>query len=119
MVRTIAVILLILVGIVGVASGIWGLSLQQNSEVDPALLDAAQTVLGYADTAMEAVDSKVSEWTGGKLDVTGLLNNLVGDEVDLTDDGSMRRFAFLYATELLLSGIICIETGLLLKRSKR
>lgn len=114
MIRTLIAILLIVLGIVGIAGGIWGFSLQQESGVDPNLLSAAQTVLGYADSAMTAVDSKVEELTGGKQTLTNLLNDLVGKDVDLTSDLSMKLFAMKNALVILLSGVIGVETGLLL-----
>ena len=119
MIRSIISILLIIVGVVAIAGGVWGLSLQQSSQVDPNLLGAAETVLNYADSAMQTIDGAVSGSTDGKLDVTGLLNNLVGDKIDLTDKGSVERFAFLYATEILLGGIIGVQTGLLLRKYGR
>lgn len=118
MLRKIIILLLIVVGIVCIASGVWGLSLQHNGEVDPALLGAAETVLDYAGNALDTMDSTVSDWTDSRLNVTDILNSLVGDAVDLTDKSSMTRFAFLYATELLLGGIICVQTGLLIRKYK-
>ena len=114
MIRTLIALLLILVGIVGIAGGVWGLSMRMDSDVDPNVLGAAQAVLGYADNAMSAADNKVSEWTGGKFTITGFINDLVGDDVDLTNDWSVKSFAFWHATEILLSGIIGVETGLLM-----
>ena len=114
MLRTLIAILFILLGIVGIAGGIWGLSMQMSSDVDPSLLSAAEAVLGYADSAMSSVDGTVSDWTGGKFTLTGLINDLVGEDVDLTSDTSVKWFAFAHATEILLCGIIGIETGLLL-----
>lgn len=114
MLRTLIAILFILLGIVGVAGGVWGLSMQMSSDVDPNLLSAAETVLSYADSAMTSVDSAVSGWTGGNLTVTGLLNDLVGEDVDLTSDASVKWFAFAHATEILLCGVIALQTGLLI-----
>lgn len=114
MIRTLTAILLILVGIVGIAGGVWGLSMRMDSDVDPNVLSAAQTVLGYADSAMSTVDGKLSEWTGGNFTLTGFVNGLVGDDVDLTSELSVKSFAFWHATEILMGGIIGVETGLLL-----
>lgn len=114
MIRTLTAILLILVGIVGIAGGVWGLSMRLDNEVDPNVLNAAQTVLNYADSAMTTVDGKLSELTGGNFTLTDFINGLVGDDVDLTSDMSVKAFAFLHATEILLGGIIGVETGLLL-----
>lgn len=114
MTRTIIAILLIVVGVVCIAGGIWGISMQIGSDVDPNLLGVAQTVLGYADGAVESADSWLSGITGGKLTVTGILNSAVGDTVDLTNEWSVKSFVFWHATEILLGGIIGVETGLLL-----
>lgn len=114
MFRTLIAILLILVGIVGIAGGIWGFSLQVGSDVDPTVLDAAKTVLDYADSAMNTADDWLSDLTGGKFTLTGVVNDAVGDGIDLSSDWSVSWFAFSHALEILLCGIIGVETGLLL-----
>ena len=119
MIRTLIAILLILVGIVGIAGGVWGFSLQVGSEVDPTVLNAAKTVLNYADSAMSSADNWVSSITGGKATVTNFINDMVGDGVDLTSDWSVSWFAFSHALEILLCGIIGVETGLLMFKSRR
>lgn len=112
--RTLIAILLILVGIVGIAGGVWGFSLRMDSDVDPNVLGAAKTVLNYADTAMDTADSWVSSITGGKATITGLVNSMVGDGIDLTSENSVSWFAFSHALEILLCGVIGVETGLLM-----
>ena len=119
MTRKIIILLLFVIGIVFIAGGIWGLSLRQDSKVDPTLLGAAETVLTYADSALNTVNDAVADWTNDTINVTNLLNGLVGDAVDLTDESSLSRFAFLHAIELLLGGVVCIETALLARKSGR
>ena len=53
MLRTLCIELLIVLGVVGIAGGIWGLSLRAESDVPAELLGAAQTVLDYADKAFD------------------------------------------------------------------
>ena len=114
MTRTIIAILLILVGVVGIAGGIWGFSLQIGSDVDPNVLNAAKTVLDYADSAVNTADDWLSDLTGGKLTLTGVVNDAVGDGIDLNSEWSVKTFAYFHAMEILLGGIIGVETGLLL-----
>ena len=116
--RTIIAILLIVIGVVGIAGGVWGFSLRIGSEVDPTVLNAAKTVLDYTDTAMTAADDWLSDLTGGKSTLTGIINDMVGSNVDLTSDWSVSLFAALHALEILLCGIIGVETGLLLFKFK-
>lgn len=117
--RTLIAILLILVGVVGIAGGIWGFSLRAGSEVDPTVLNAAKTVLDYTDGAMTAADDWLSGLTGGKSTFTGIINDMVGNGVDLTSDWSVSWFACLHALEILLCGIIGVETGLLMFKFRR
>ncbi len=119
MVRTLIAILLILLGIVGIAGGIWGFSLQVGSDVDPNLLSAAKTVLDYTDSAVGKADSWLLEVTGGKGSLTDLINGAVGGSVDLTSDRSVSWFAYQHALEILLFGVIGVETGLLLLKFRR
>ncbi len=114
MTRTILAVVLILIGIVGIAGGIWGFSLQSASGVSPAVLNAAETVLEYADSAVSAADDQLNRWTGGKFTLTSFLDDLAGDKVNLASTNSVERFALLHALEILLFGIIGVETGLLL-----
>ena len=114
MYRLIIALLLIVVGVVGIAGGIWGFSLQATSDVPPELLGAAQTVLHYADDAVAGADDKIAEWTGGSFTLTGLLNSVTGSNVDLMDDSSVEMFVMLHALEVLMAGIIGLETGLLM-----
>lgn len=119
MLRTVVSILLILVGVVAIAGGVWGLSLQASSEVPAELLGAAQTVLDYADQTMNTVDGKLAEWTNDAFTLTGLLNDLTGEEIDLVDDASMKIFLMVHALEVLLGGVVGVETGLLLMKFRR
>ena len=112
--RTLIAILLILVGLVAIAGGVWGLSLRAESDVPAEVLGAAQTVLQYADGAVAGVDDKLSQWTGGAITLTGVLNDLFDGQVDLTDDAGMKLFLMLHALEVLLGGIVGVETGLLI-----
>ena len=118
MLRTLIAILLILVDLVAIAGGVWGLSLRAESDVPAEVLGAAQTVLEYADNAMAGADDKISQWTGGAFTLRGLLNDLTGGKVDLTDDADMKLFLMLHAVEVLLGGIVGVETGLLLFRRR-
>jgi len=117
--RTIIAILLIVIGVVGIAGGIWGFSLRIGSEVDPTVLNAAKTVLDYTDNAVNAADDWLSGLTGGKSTLTGIINDMVGSNVDLTSDWSVSLFASLHALEILLCGIIGVETGLLMLKFRR
>ena len=115
MFRWLIAILLIIVGVVGIAGGIWGFSLQASSDVSPELVNAAQTVLEYADEA----ENRITEWTNGIVSLTGIMNNLIGGEVDLSDDTSVQLFVMVHALEVLLCGIIGLETGLLMIKFRR
>ena len=117
--RTLIAILLILVGIVGIAGGIWGFSMRLESDIDPNVLSAAKTVLNYADTAVATADNWVAGITGGSATVTGMINSMVGDGVDLTNDNSVSWFAFSNALTIILCGIIGVETGLLMIKFRR
>lgn len=119
MFRWLIAILLIIVGVVGIAGGIWGFSMQASSDVSPELVSAAQTVLEYADEAMSGVDNKIAEWTNDNFSLTGIMNNLIGGEVDLSDDNSVQLFVMVHALEVLLCGIIGVETGLLMIKFRR
>ena len=118
MLRTLCIILLIVLGLVGIAGGIWGLSLRAESDVPTELLGAAQTVLGYADKAFDGANSKIAEWTNNEHSLTSIINSLTGDEVDVGNETSLRLFMMVHALEVLLGGIVCVETGLLLTRRK-
>ena len=119
MLRSLIAILLILTGLVAIAAGVWGLSLRAESDVPAEVLGAAQTVLEYADSAVAGADDKIAEWTGGAFTLTGLLSSLAGDEVDLTDDAGMKVYLMLHAVEVLLGGIVGVETGLLMFKFRR
>ena len=114
MIRTITALLLILVGVVGIAGGIWGFSLQAESDVNADVLAAARTVLNYADGAVDSADDWLGNLTGGKFTLTDVINEAVGNGIDLSNDLSVSYFAFCHALEILLCGIIGVETGLLL-----
>jgi hypothetical protein len=119
MLRTLIAILLILMGLVAIAGGVWGLSLRSESEVPAEVLGAAQTVLEYADNAVAGADDKIAQWTGGAFTLTGLLNDLAGGDLDLNDDAGMKVFLMLHAVEVLLGGIVGVETGLLMFKFRR
>jgi len=114
MLKKLIAILLILIGIVAVAGGVWGLSMQKDSDINPEIAGAALKFLQGADDVMGKIDGTVSEWSNGSFTLTSVLNSLTGDTVDLTSDSSVTAFVFLYALEILLCGIIGIETGLLI-----
>ena len=119
MTRTLIAIVLILVGLVGIAGGIWGFSMRAENNVNVDVLAAAHTILNYADGAVNSADDWLSNLTGGKFTLTGVINDAVGSSVDLTNDTSVSYFAVCHALEILLCGIIGVETGLLLLRFGR
>lgn len=119
MTRIILCILLIILGVVGIAGGIWGFSLQMESDVPTEVLSAARTVLSYTESGVATADTWLSEKTGGALNVTDVLNYVIGDELDLTDRGNVEWFARTNALTILLCGIISLETGLLLIKFRR
>ena len=112
--RNIIAIVLIVLGVVCIAGGIWGISLQIGSDVNPEVLSAAQFVLHNANEAVGKADDWLGGLTGGKVTFTGILNSMVGGDVDLTNDWSVSWFAFCHGVEILLGGIVGVETGLLL-----
>lgn len=114
MIKKLIAVLLILIGVVGVAGGIWGLSLQIGNDIDPAVAQAALTVLHSTDDVVGKIDGTISEWTNGSATLTGLLNSLTGDSVDLGSNLSVTWFAMGHALEILFAGIILIQTGLLI-----
>ena len=114
MTRILAAILLILLGVVAIAGGVWGLSLRATSDIPTEVLSAAQTVLQYADSTVNGLDGKIAGWTNNTFTLTGLLNTVAGDEVDLTSKASTEVFMMLHAVEILLGGIVGVETGLLM-----
>ena len=83
MLRTLCIVLLILLGVVGIAGGIWGLSLRAESDVPAELLGAAQTVLDYADKAFDGANDKIAEWTDNEHSLTSIINSFTGDKVDV------------------------------------
>ena len=119
MFRMLTAVLLIVVGLVAFAGGVWGLSLRATSDVPTELLGAAQTVLEYADNAVSGADDKISQWTGGAFTLTSLLNSLTGEDLDLANEASMKVFLMLHAVEVLLGGVIGVETGLLMFKFRR
>lgn len=114
MIKKLIAVLLILIGVVGVAGGIWGLSLQIGNDIDPAVAQAALTVLHSTDDVVSKIDGTISEWTNGSATLTGLLNSLTGNSVDLGSNLSVTWFAMGHALEILFAGIILIQTGLLI-----
>lgn len=131
MFRLITAILLILVGLVGIAAGIWGIyTVKTNSDLDMALayiglvdlapktegdnllVNGANAVLGAANNAMSAVDSFWSETFGDS--ATSMINNLLGDGIDLTNTHDMQLNICKYRVEILLVGIILLQSGLLM-----
>lgn len=114
MLKKLIAILLILIGILGVAAGVWGLSMQADSEIDPAVAEVALKVLQGTDDVVGKIDGTVSEWTNGGFTLTSLLNDLTGDSVDLSSDTSITWFVYWNALEILLVGIILMQTGLLI-----
>lgn len=118
MLRTLCIILLIVLGLVGIAGGIWGLSLRAESDVPTELLGAAQTVLDYADKAFTGANDKIAEWTNNEHSLTSILNDLAGGKVDVASETSLQLFMMVHALEVLLGGVVCVETGLLLIRRR-
>ena len=116
MLRTLCVILLIVLGVLGIAGGIWGLSLRAESDIPTELLGAAQVVLNYADKAFTGANDKIAAWTDNEHSLTSIVNALTGDAVDLSSDTSLRLFMMVHALEVLLGGVVCLETALLLMR---
>jgi hypothetical protein len=114
MLRTLIAILLILVGLVAIAGGVWGLSLRATSDVPAELLGAAQTVLEYADGAVSGLDEKIAQWTGNTFTLAGVVNEWTDGAVNLANEASMQVFLMLHAVEVLLGGIVAVETGLLM-----
>ena len=112
--RTIIALVLILLGIVGVAGGIWGFSLDPEADVNTGLANIATDTLGTAQNLLDAMDEALAGVTGSESWATDFLNNAAGDNVDLTDDKSVADFASANALTILLFGIIGIETGLLM-----
>lgn len=117
--RTLTAILFILLGIVGIAGGIWGFSLRADSDINPAVVNAAQTVLNYTGGAVDAADEWLAGLTGGKSTVTDILNSALGDNVDLSSDLSVSMYAWMHALEILLAGIVGVETGLLILKFRK
>ena len=89
MLKKLIAILLILIGIVAVAGGVWGLSMQNDSDINPEIAGAALKFLQGADDVMGKIDGTVSEWSNGSFTLTSVLNSLTGDTVDLTSDSSV------------------------------
>ena len=118
MLRTLCIILLIVLGVVGIAGGVWGLSLRAESDVPTELLGAAQTVLDYADKALAGADNKIAQWTNNEHTLTSIISSLTGNEVDMGNETAFGLFMMVHALEVLLGGVVCVETGLLLMRRK-
>lgn len=118
MLRTLCILLLIVLGLVGIAGGVWGLSLRAESDIPSELLGAAQTVLGYADKAFDGANDKIAEWTNNEHSLNSIIDALVGDQVDIANETSLQLFMMVHALEVLLGGIVCVETGLLLMRRR-
>lgn len=118
MLRTLCIVLLIVLGVVGIAGGIWGLSLRAESDIPAELLGAAQTVLDYADKAFDGANDKIAEWTDNEHSLTSIISALTGGDVDTGDEAAFGLFMMVHALEVLLGGIVCVETALLLIRRR-
>lgn len=132
MIRKLIAILLMLIGIVGIAGGVWGIYTVQtnddftmflamygmadlapktNGEDDP-VQKLTEGVLGIAGNAMDSVDSFTSDLFGVK--ASDYLSEASGGLIDLTDTSGLKFNVCRYRTEILLLGIIVLQTGLLL-----
>ena len=118
MIRTLCILLLVVLGLVAIAGGIWGLSLRAESDIPAELLGAAQTVLGYAGKAFDGANEKIAEWTDNEHTLTSIITSLTGEAVDAGSEASIKLFMMVHALEVLLGGVVCVETGLLLMRRK-
>ena len=139
MIRKLIAILFILIGLVATAAGIWGIyTVKTNSDMDMAmavlgladiaprlengdgnlLMNGVGKVLGAAGDTMNAVDQFFTEHFGRSL--TDSANDLLGDDIDLTNELDVKLNICRYRTEILLIGIIIMQTGLLIwTRSRR
>ena len=120
MIRKLIAILFILIGLVATAAGIWGIyTVKTNSDMDGNLLmNGVGKVLDAAGDTMNAVDQFFTEHFGRSL--TDSANDLLGDDIDLTNELNVKLNICRYRTEILLVGIIIMQTGLLIwTRSRR
>lgn len=133
MIRSLLAVLMILIGLVGVAAGIWGiytvntienmplllamselndLKPQEVKEDSDLLLQGSQAVLNAADVAFQKIDEVFLEHFDKS--PIAYLNGLVGDEIDLTNELDVKLNLCRYRIEILLAGIILMQTGMLM-----
>lgn len=132
MIRTVTAVVLLLVGLVGVAAGIWGIYTvatndalsaglavlritdlaPQVEEGENLLLDGANKVLDTAGNALSWLDKFCTDTFGRS--ATDVANEALGEGIDLTNEYDVRRNMCLYRVEILLVGVILMQTGLLM-----
>lgn len=108
--RTILGLLLLLVGVVLVAAGVWGLSGMGDDGITQNITEAGID-------ALNAADEKLAELTGDTT-VTGLINEWTDGTVNLTSESNIMQMINNYALVILLCGIIGVLAGILLLKRR-
>ena len=142
MFRTIVAILLILIGIVGIAAGVWGIyTVQTNDALSTGLaligltdlapqteegeknilLDGTNAVLDAATSAVDKIDEFAANTFGTSATdyVNSLVNEKLGIDIDLTNEMDVKLNICRYRVEILLIGIIVVQIGLLMIKYRR
>lgn len=132
MIRKLIATLLMVIGIVGIAGGVWGiytvetnddftmflamygladLAPQTESESDP-VKQLTEGVLGLANDAIDSLDGVTSDLFGVK--ASDYLSEASDGLIDLADTRGLKFNVCMYRTEILLIGIIILQSGMLL-----
>ncbi len=108
--RTLLGLLLLVVGIVLAAAGIWGLTGMADDGISYNITEAGID-------ALNAADEKLAELTGDTT-VTGLINEWTEGSVDLTSTEKILVLINENALVITLMGIIGILAGFILLRRR-
>lgn len=111
MIRTLLGLVILVIGIVLIAAGIWGLQDMANDGISRDITEIGMD-------ALQAADDKLAEWTGGTT-VTGVISDLTGGAVQLQTQPAILRTISENALVVLLCGIIGLLLGLLMLRGNR
>lgn len=106
--RTLLGLLLLVIGVVLVAAGIWGLTGMADDGISQDITEAGMN-------ALSAADEKLAELTGDTT-VTGLISEWTDGSVDLTSTERILQTINDNALVILLCGIIGVLAGFILIR---
>lgn len=111
MLKKLLAIILILLGVVAVVVGVWGLSLQ-GAELPEWVTDFVDKALVYVQDGKNLIDETLADNTGRT--TNEYLFELSNGEIDLNNKLAVWYFIYQNAMSIILAGVVGVETGLLL-----